>query len=844
MPQGIGQHYRQANASRCARSAMRLTSGSLTVTGWDAKGWVRLTAPVCVARTRKVEDPMPRLATVLVLALLSAGAAGVSGAGDVAWEPAVQPAVPPRARPFPLDRVRLLGGPLKASQDTCAAYLLGLDLDRLLSRYRSEAGLAPKAPPYPGWEENELPGVALGFWLSGASHLWAATGDRRLQEKVRLALDDLEECQAANGGGFLLATRNGKRLFAEIEKGDIRHTDGWKLNGEPEPYYALEKLMSGLRDAWRSAGERRALDLGRRLGDWLGQHCSHLDDAALQKLMACEFGGINWVLSDLYVDTGDARYLVLSRRWHHAAILDPLSRGEDILPGKHANTQFPKLSGLAARYPWSGDRRDLVTAQFFWDRVVRHHSYVTGGNSLAEHFGPPDRLSDRLGPATAESCNVYTMLRLTLLLEAIEPQAAHGDFIERALFGHILPAQHPADGRVCYFLPLESGAAKPYESLYGRFACCTASGMDSYALHDAYVYLRGDDTLYVNLYAPSEVRWEAKGVTVRQDTAYPDDGAVRLTFACAAPTRFRLALRCPGWASGGMALAVNGAASDTGGEPGNWVVVERTWADGDGLDLRLPLALRTESMPDDPRRVAFFAGPVLLAADLGPVEGGGPSDEPLSLDDTGGSPATRLSPVAGTPLTYTLARPEGAVRLLPFFRLHDRRYAIYWDLVSAEERVRRQPAAAAAAERLAALEARTVDRVEPGIAASEDAHGLKAEHSNTGSGAYGHYMRRRWRDAPDGWFQYQMKVLPEARLDLVATYWGQELSPRTFDILVDGTTVATHSLDGNHPEAFYDLTCPLAADITRGRTTVTVRLQAHPGNTAGGLFGLRVVERR
>jgi uncharacterized protein len=205
----------------------------------------------------------------------------------------------------------------------------------------------------------------------------------------------------------------------------------------------------------------------------------------------------------------------------------------------------------------------------------------------------------------------------------------------------------------------------------------------------------------------------------------------------------------------------------------------------------------------------------------------------------------RVTPVPGAPLTFTFAGSEiGEVRLLPFFRMQDRRYTVFWDAVTPEELSRRQNARAAEKARLAELDARTIDRVQPGVEASESAHGLEAEQSHVGSGAYGQHMKTRWRDASEGWFLYQMKVPADRPADLLCTYWGHEVGARTFDILVDGTKVATHTLDGNHPAAFYDVTCPLPGELTQGKTKVTVRFQAHKGNTAGGLFGLRTVERR
>ena len=181
---------------------------------------------------------------------------------------------------------------------------------------------------------------------------------------------------------------------------------------------------------------------------------------------------------------------------------------------------------------------------------------------------------------------------------------------------------------------------------------------------------------------------------------------------------------------------------------------------------------------------------------------------------------------------------------MPFFRLHDRRYTVYWDSVGADECARRLAVRAAEKARLADRDARTMDRVQPGVEASESAHALKSERSRDGSGAYGQHPQARWRDAAEGWFQYQMAVRPGQPVDLVCTYWGREKGERTFDLLVNGTKVATQTLDGHHPETFYDVTSPVPQELLQDKSAVTVRFQAHPGNTAGGLFGLRTVQRR
>ncbi len=124
---------------------------------------------------------------------------------------------------FPLTDVRLTGGPLKAQQEQNRQYLLRLDPDRLLSRFRSEAGLEPKAKPYGGWESegsHDLAGHILAFYLSGASMMYEATGDEELKRRILYIADELETVQKANGSGYALAFKNGKKCFREMVEGN------------------------------------------------------------------------------------------------------------------------------------------------------------------------------------------------------------------------------------------------------------------------------------------------------------------------------------------------------------------------------------------------------------------------------------------------------------------------------------------------------------------------------------------------------------------------------------------------------------------------------------------------
>src|SRR5690606_28322127 len=315
--------------------------------------------------------------------------------------------------PFELSDVKLLDGPFLQATELNVQSLLNYQPDRFLAKFRSEAGLEPKAEHYHGWEDNTIAGHSLGHYLSACALMYQTTGDDRFLELVNYIVDELYECQQADGNGYIGAFHEGKQILEEeVAKGDIR-AQGFDLNGIWVPYYTQHKVMAGLFDAFDLCGNEKALQINIRFADWLNTIIDDLSEEEIQKMLHCEHGGINESLAELYAKTGNEKYLGMSLVFHHKAILEPLSEETDILPGKHGNTQIPKLVGLARRYELTGDEKDRRTAEFFWKTVVNHHSYVTGGHGNHEYFGPPDTLRNRLSNETTETCNVYNMLKLS-----------------------------------------------------------------------------------------------------------------------------------------------------------------------------------------------------------------------------------------------------------------------------------------------------------------------------------------------------------------------------------------------------------------------------------------------
>ena len=744
------------------------------------------------------------------------------------------------ARPLPLSAVRLTGGPLKQAQDLDAAYLLSLEPDRMLCYFRKNAGLKPKAKGYGGWDGDgkNLTGHILGHYLSAVSLMWTATGDPRFKERADYIVKELKEVQACHPDGYLGALANGEERFAEVARGDIR-SGGFDLNGLWSPFYVLHKVYAGLRDAYRFTGNREALELEIKFAGWAEGVFAKLDEAQVQKVLNTEFGGMNEVMADLYHDTGDKRWLAFSYKFEHRTVLEPLKRHQDCLAGLHGNTQVPKLIGSLARFAYAGDPGDGFAAGFFWDRVVQHHTYATGGHGKDEYFGEPDKLDNRIDGRTAETCNVYNMLKMTRKLFALRPDAHYAEFHERALFNHILASIDLQDGRTCYMVPVGRGVRHEYQDMKDSFTCCVGSGMESHALHGDGIYYESGDRLWVNLFAPSTAEWTAAGVKLAMATDFPEGEAATLALTLAAPRTFTLALRRPAWAGEGFAVKINGEAVPALPKPGAYVELKREWKSGDTIAIALPKTLHLETLPDNPRRGAILWGPLVLAGDLGPEDGFDvwkPGAIPVFVG-AGRPIAEWLKPVAGKPGNFRSAGVgrKGDVDLVPFYRLHRRTYAVYWDIFTPAEWEKKAAEHAAETERQRKLALATVGFAQPGEMQPE------RDCNQQGEGTSADRVQGRPGRRGTKWFSFDLPVDPAHPMALVVTYYSDEWRKRTFDVKVDGQRLGSEVIEKGGAPRFFDVEYPVPAELVKGKKSVTVRFEATQGNEIGAVFGIRMI---
>jgi DUF1680 family protein len=589
---------------------------------------------------------------------------------------------------FPLTDVKLLEGPFLHATELDMKTLLNYEPDRLLSKFYTEAGLKPKAEHYMGWENESLAGHSLGHYLSSCSMMYQTLGDTAFLNRVNYIVDELKKLQDADGDGYIGAFPNGKKIFEnEVAKGNIR-AQGFNLNGIWSPFYTQHKILAGLRDAYQLCGDTTALYVEKRFADWIGSVVAPLTDDQVQKMLHCEYGGISETLADLYADTKDQKYLQISRIFYDKAVLDSLKAKRDILPGKHCNTNIPKLIALARLYELTGDTSDMKAAEFFWTTVVNHHSYVTGGNGDKEYFGPADKFRDRLNEETTESCNVYNMLKLSEHLFEWDGSEKVADYYERALFNHILASQNPETGNVTYNLSLAMGGFKDFQDPY-EFTCCIGTGMENHSKYGRNIFYHNNNDLFVFQFIASQLDWKEKGIILTQNTTYPEEQGAHFEFKCEKPVNITLQIRYPYWARNGIEITVNGKKKNVLQQPGSFVSIEREWKTGDIADVKIPFSLRLEAMPDDSNRVAVMYGPLVLAGDLGPLNDSGVHDTsfvPVMITENR-NPSAWMKPVDGKPNTFITINTgrQADVEMKPFYTIYNRHYSIYWDLFNEKE---------------------------------------------------------------------------------------------------------------------------------------------------------------
>ncbi|KAJ5827172.1 Six-hairpin glycosidase [Penicillium robsamsonii] len=577
---------------------------------------------------------------------------------------------------FELGGVELTQDRFLDNQGRTLRYLKEIDVDRLLYVFRMTHGVSTQqATPNGGWDAPDFPfrSHVQGHFLSAWAQCYAVLRDQTCYDRAIYFAAELEKCQANNKAvGFTDGYLSGfpESDFAKLENGTLK-------NGNV-PYYAVHKTLAGLLDIWRLTNDTTSRDVLLSLAGWVDKRTESFSYDAMQKLLQTEFGGMNDVMADLYHQTGNKRWLTVAQRFDHAVIFDPLANNKDEFDGLHANTQVPKWIGAARQYKATGESRYLDIARNAWDINVKSHTYAIGGNSQAEHFHAPNAIAAYLDNDTCEACNSYNMLKLTRELWLLDSEnSKYFDFYENALLNHLLGQQDPADqhGHITYFTPLNAGGRRgvgpawgggTWSTDYDSFWCCQGTALETNTKLMDSIYFYNDSTLFINLFMSSVLKWREMGITLKQSTAYPVGDTSKLEVSGSGD--WTMNVRIPAWASSAE-LTLNGEAlPNVKAKPGTYAQISRKWADGDIVEVRFPMSLRTVAANDDSSMVAIAYGPTVLCGNYGNQT---PSTTPtLALDSIRRSEDSNLG--------FTSTADGKSVTLGAFYDAQGYNYNVYW----------------------------------------------------------------------------------------------------------------------------------------------------------------------
>ncbi len=794
-------------------------------------------------------------------------------------------------------------------------YLLSMTSKKFLYEFYRVSGLTPPTEEgYQGWERSNgtnFRGHTFGHYMSALSQAYRGTKDEEekaeLLAQIRDAVEGLKECQDA----YADAKPASAGYVSAFRESILDKVDGSGDSDENVivPWYNLHKVLAGLIDIYTFVDDEElaegALGIAENFGEYVFNRCSKLTDN--QVMLRTEYGGMNEALYELYDITGNTHFKAAAEYFDEVTLFNSLAANQDVLSGKHANTTIPKLTGALKRYTVMMDNEDYYDALTeaekadlekykeaavnFWDIVVEHHTYITGGNSQSEHFHDADKLyydatkSDYDGSSTCETCNTYNMLKLSRELYKLTKDKKYMDYYENTYINAILSSQNPETGTTMYFQPMAPGYNKVFNRPHDEFWCCTGTGMENFSKLGDTMYFTEQSDVYVNMYFSNTFAFAKQNLKLTQEANIPNEDEITVTVAAldgsevAAGTNLKL--RIPDWVAGEPAILVNGtelAAADD--EESGYVTVEDVKA-GDVIKLTFPMEVRAYATQDNQAFAAFRYGPVVLSAALGTnnIEGYSPNGILVRVgtkDSTCQSVITvqdmtveewlanvkenvvRIEDSEDGKVQFKLNNTDSADLIYtPHFMRYKERYGLYMMFEepgseAGQKRIRDKK------ERLREEEMALDTLTNFDENNSEFAKNLQYEKSTTGS-----FNGRLYRDAQkDGWFSYDLQVNPGSGKNYLKCTWYSGDKGRSFGLYINGEKLQDVSITEaaginvfytdtieipaqywSEPEYKKDSTGEFVLDGEGNKIPViNVKFQGNGASYVGGLYGVMTTD--
>lgn len=771
---------------------------------------------------------------------------------------------------FDLDDVTVTDPYYLAAQSSDIEFLKKFDNDRVLSRFRETAGLDTKGKkPYSGWEDSLLGGHCVGHYLSACAQGVKATGDQELKQKLDEIISGLKKCQDTLGTGFLFGAKINNKDNVEYQF-DIVEEKGYS-NEIWVPWYNMHKMVAGLVDTYKFTGNEEALETAKKLGTWVYNRVSKWNSTVKSRVLGVEYGGMNDCLYDLYFFSGDPNHLEAARQFEEPNLYKTVASGkENTLNGKHANTTIPKFVGALKRYTVLKEKGEateeddayLEYAEKFWDLAVDKYAYMTGGVSVMEHFRSEGKLDATRTKTTCESCCAHNMLKLSRELFKLTGEKKYSDYYETTLRNSIMGAVRSEEGSAAYFIPMASGYFKTFgnpDPDKNMFWCCTGSGMENFTKLGDSIYFHNDNTLVVNQYIASKVKWEEKNMEITQesDVTKSDVATFKVHMLNGASSQNAvIALRVPDWISGKVTVKVNGTTVKDAASNG-YISISRDWKENDEVSIQYPMAVTAAGLPDNNTVYGFQYGPTVLAAKLGTnrmketawaganltaplykVVGSEEKDirlnygdseaatpfasetlsiqEMLSMDEfienidsylvKDESADTLTFKMTGTNADETF---DGGLTFVPFNTLNDERYGIYWYFESPFDEA--DESAILEGKQNGRVSSSMLDSTQPGYGQYENdvIHQMKEQDSLAGTIENGGSTRYA---KAGGYFMYNF-IVDKDKTNSVLCRFAKEDNGKTMKISVGDQVIAEKTLDYNGDDQFYMEYFEIPADV-------------------------------
>lgn len=568
---------------------------------------------------------------------------------------------------FGYGSVDLAPGPAQAQFEQTCAVLMSLNEDSLLKPWRLRAGLPAPGPELGGWYDEVplkktesgghgfAPAHCFGQWISALSRGYAITRAPEIRARLERLLALYE------------ATISG-RFYTNFRF----------------PAYTYDKMVIGLIDAHEFAGLSQAYALLDRTTDAAEPHLppEALNRGEPQRRWRESVGDSERNASDESYTLSENLYLAAERgageRYRKMAprfLLDdtwftPLSENKNVLPHHHAYSFCNSLSSAMQAYLAGGSRKHLLAARNAFDMIVQTQSFATGGWGPNESFVAPGEGKLYGSLATTHRsfetpCGSYAHFKVARYLLRVTRDGRYGDSMERVLYNTVLGAKPlQRDGRAFYYSDYNDTASKVY--FPDQWPCCSGTLPQVAADYRLLICFRDTAGVFVNLYLPSTLRWtDAEGaqLALTQSGPYPVEGRIAMRLSSTRPVTFALRLRIPAWV-GQARISINGKRISAPVQTG-FVRLQRTWLNGDRIQLEFELPMRLEPIePDHPNTVAMIRGPLVLFAVGG-------TEAPVSRRHL--LAAERLPNAA----VWRVRSSSGAMQFRPFSAINDEPYRTY-----------------------------------------------------------------------------------------------------------------------------------------------------------------------